>query len=443
MHRTASIVSIGDELILGQTLDTNSKWLSEALVERGLRIIEHVTVADDIAAMVGVFARLRDSSDIVIATGGLGPTPDDLTRRAAADAVGDQLVEDGAMLAEIRAWYAGRERAMPEANRVQALRPVSATPLSNPNGTAPGLWIRGAMGLSDLFCLPGPPREMRPMFEAHVLPALSLPEGQVVRTRVLRTCGIGESDVADRLGDLLSRERQPLIGTTASLGVVSVRMRFEGEGSGQDAEALLDDSERLVRAELGPYCFGTGDDTLESVLVDLLRERGERLVVVESCTGGLLGSMFTDVPGSSDVFTGGWITYTNAMKAAQVGVNPQALASMGAVSAEVATAMAEGGLIAATHELDDGRPVPGVEHALAITGVAGPGGGSDEKPVGTVWVALASKDAETDVRRFKLRGDRRTIREWAARSAEWMLWMRLSHGAEGRDVPLLREAGAR
>jgi len=439
MHRTAALISIGDELVLGQTLDTNTQWISSRLLERGVRVGEQVTIADELPAMVATSKRLRASNDLVIVTGGLGPTPDDLTRRAAADASGDELLEDAAMLEEIRAFYAGRERGMPETNRVQALRPAKATPLSNPNGTAPGIFIEADDRGGDLFCLPGPPREMRPMYQAEIEPRLRVDTSRTVRTRVLRTCGIGESDVAGELGDLLDRERNPLIGTTASVGIVSVRMRYEGTASEAEAEQLLEQSEALVRERIGPYVFGSGEQTLEAVLLERLRERGERLAVVESCTGGLLGAGFTSVAGSSDVFTGGWITYTNAMKAAQVGVNPRTLESVGAVSREVAVAMAEGGLIAATHELKDGRPIPGVDHALAITGVAGPGGGSADKPVGTVWVALASKGWNTDARLFTLWGDRRTVREWSARAAMWMLWLRVSLGNGAWGVRLLRE----
>lgn len=438
-HARAVILSIGDELVLGQSLDTNSRWLSERLVAAGVQPLRHVTVADDVAAIAEELTRAAAEADLVVATGGLGPTMDDLTRAALAQAMDRPLEEDAEALAQIRAWYDGRGRRMPETNRVQALRPAGALCLANENGTAPGL--RGALGEADVFCLPGPPREMRPMFERFVAPALRA--GRSVRTRLLRSFGLGESRVAEVLGDLMDRKRNPLVGTTASAGVVTVRMRWEGPAGGpaREGEERLLETERLVRELLAPAVFtppgGSGERELSEVVLDLLQLRSERLAVVESCTGGLLGAMITEVAGISAVFTGGWITYTNAMKAGHVGV-PETFfpevreGAPGAVSSEVAQAMALGALQRARHEI--GAP-PGADHALAITGIAGPDGGSESKPVGTVWICRASRDGTMDCRRFLFAGGRESVRQWSAVTALGMLRLKLV----GEDLSLQGE----
>lgn len=447
-HTRAVIVSIGDELVLGQSLDTNSKWLSEALMARGVQPLRHATVADDVDAIVAELRRAGEQADLVVVTGGLGPTMDDLTRESLARATDDALVEDPEALAEIRAWYDSRGRVMPAPNRVQALRPARAAWLQNRHGTAPGL--RGMLGGADVFCLPGPPREMRPMFERFVVPALR--PGRFVQTRLVRSFGLGESRVAELLGDLMRRDRNPLVGTTASAGVVAVRMRWEAPASAaipgapaDAAKAALDETERLVRASLGVAVFtpegppehALGEKELAEVVLDELRERGLCMAIAESCTGGLLGSMLTAVPGSSASFTGGWITYTNAMKVSQVGVPDMFFPEVrtpapGAVSCEVAQAMGLGALQRARHDL--GR-APGVDHALAITGIAGPDGGTEAKPVGTVWICCAGRDGSLDARRFLFSGDRQAVRQWAAVSALGLLRLRLI----GADLALQGE----
>lgn len=431
-HRHGAIVSSGDEIVLGQTLDTNSQWLSAQLVERGIIPVEHVSVPDERAALVGTLRRLAQTVDVIVVSGGLGPTSDDLTREALAEAADDVLVEDAESLEQIEAWFRARGRPLARLNRVQALRPSRARAIQNLNGTAPGI----VQSLStpgghtcDVFCLPGPPGEMMPMFKRDVVPALRIDPNRSVRTRVLHTFGLGESDLAARLGPLMDRGRMPLVGTTASKGVVSCRLRYEGSLPGPEAEKLLQETEDAVRAAAGPYVFGAGAETLPSTVVAALRSRGETLAVVESCTGGLLAAAITDVPGCSDVFPGGLITYSNASKKALAHVNEMAFleSGPGAVSRETALALAHGGLEAL-----------GSAHALSITGIAGPGGAvparvdSDgvnhpEKPVGTVWIARAARDGSSDVRRFRFPGDRGAVREWSVRSALAMLWQHLSN----------------
>lgn len=433
-HATAAIVSIGDELVLGQTLNSNSRWLAVQLANLGIVTREHVTVPDDANAHADAIRRLAANVDLIISTGGLGPTADDLTREVMSQVLGSSLIEDPRSLEQILQWYTSRGRAMPEINQVQAMRPSTATAIANPNGTAPGLYARVSIGVRacDVYCLPGPPGEMMPMFEQAVRPAIRPPAGRCVVTRAVPCFGIGESQIAMRLGDLMSRDSVPLVGTTASGGVVTCRIRYEGPLDATEATALVDRTEESIRRLLAPLVFASGEVTLAQAVVATLAQRGRTLGVVESCTGGLLGSMITDVPGSSAVFTGGLITYSNQQKVALAGVDPELLAESGpgAVSKEVASAMAVGGLARLA-----------CDECLAITGIAGPGGASDAtdtrpaKNVGLVYVALARKlgtRTRVEVRRFQMRGDRAAVRDWSTRSALMMLHMAL------RNVPIVR-----
>ncbi len=432
-HATAAILSIGDELILGQKLDTNAEWLSGRLAALGVRPVEHVTLDDDVEQIALALARLGGRADLVVVTGGLGPTADDLTREALARAMGDSLVEDEGALLRLEAVAKRRGREI-GANRVQALRPSRAVCLDNEHGTAPGLWGTlgdGARGC-DVVCLPGPPSENRPMFEGAVVPRLRL-GGRVIAVRVLHTFGLPESEVGARLGALMERGRNPIVGTTASGGVVSCRVRFEGDAG--EAGGAMERAVEGVRGAVGDHVFGEGEETLAEALVEALRERDARLVVAESCTGGLLGAKVTGVAGSSDVFVGGWQTYSNEMKKAALGVDgalvddPAAAGYVGAVSAEVAGAMAVGALRAA--------PGGGAEFALAITGIAGPGGATAGKAVGTVFIALASRGGSgearvVECRRFQIAGDRERVRDRSAMSALAMVWLHLRGIGVGR-----------
>lgn len=428
-HITGAILSVGDELTLGQTLDTNAKWLAQQLAGLGIVPVEHTTVPDDLDAQANALRRLAERADVILCSGGLGPTSDDLTRAALAKASGDELVEDPVSRGQIERWFSRRTRAMPEINLVQAQRPSRAIALENRNGTAPGLAgeiPRSGGGACSVFCLPGPPGELKPMFEVSVLPRLRPSSRRAVITRALHCFGIGESDLAARLGPLMDRSRNPLVGTTASGGVVSCRVRYEGPVEG--AQAAVDATLRDVERAAEPFVFGSGDETLAGVVLELLQRHGARAGCVESCTGGLLGGMMTEVPGSSRAFVGGLITYSNAMKTRLAGVPAELLepGGPGAVSREVARAMAVGG-----------RERLECDHCMSITGIAGPDGGSDEKPVGLVWIGLASRDGtEPDIRCMQMAGTRQLIREWSARAALTMLRLRLC-GIRG--VKLLRE----
>jgi len=425
-HERAAILSVGDELVLGQSLDTNSQWLSERLVAMSVRVVEHATIDDDEAAIADAIHRLARRATLVISTGGLGPTADDLTRPALARALGEELVIDEAALERIAARFRDFGVEMSESNRVQATRPASAESLRNDNGTAPGLAARMPDTGADVFCLPGPPSEMRPMFEESIAPRLLGPEGFTIRARAIHCFGLAEARLAERLGDLMQRGRNPLVGTNASGGVVTCRFRYEGPE--QRADEAMADTERLVREATGAYAFGADGETLAGAVLALLCERAERLVVVESCTGGLLGARFTDTAGSSDAMAGGWITYSNEMKSELVGVDPALIEQHGAVSEPVARAMANGGLERCAR----------AHHTISITGVAGPSGGSREKPVGTVWIGLASRGGSTAARRFHFAGDRRAVRTRSAMAALAMLRLRL---IDEERLPLLWEQG--
>ncbi|MFG0276006.1 MAG: CinA family nicotinamide mononucleotide deamidase-related protein [Phycisphaerales bacterium] len=404
-HRTCAVLSVGDELVLGQTLDTNSKWLSARLLELGVRVVEHRTVADDLGVQREAIATLASRMDLLIITGGLGPTEDDITRHALAAAAGDELIEDAAALEEIRNWFERAGRVMPDGNRAQALRPARGKCLSNDRGTAPGLalTITAGQNACDVYCLPGPPHEMQGMFESFIAPSIRPQAGRVVAARALHTFGMGESAIAGLLGDLMRRDRNPLVGTTASDGVVSCRIRFEGDADDATAQREVDSMATRLRDLLGDVVFGEGVDTLASVVLDALRKRGQSLATAESCTGGMIGQTLTAISGSSDVYAGGWITYANQMKSQEIGVDPALIEREGAVSRSVVLAMAEGALDAV------GPSGSRVDHTIAVSGVAGPGA-SEAKPAGTVWIGLASRSAAPAARLFRFPGGRHTVR---------------------------------
>jgi len=422
-HDCAALLSTGDEVVLGQIADTNARFLAQQLVERGVMPTEHAAVPDDLDALTDAIERLATRVPLIIMTGGLGPTDGDLTRPALARVLGCTLVEDPAARMGLETWLARRNRAVNERQLRQAQRPSAPGSACLPNafGTAPGLHvvIQRAGRTIDLFALPGPPGELRAVFAAQVLPLLRPPPvGHTVRTRLLHVIGIGEADAVTKLGDLTKRTAMPLAGITASGAVLTIRIRYQGSLSVAEADSAIDEREATVRAALSDMVFATGNATLPSTVLDLLKSQARTLATVESCTGGLIGEHLTAIPGSSAAYAGGWVTYSNAMKQSQVAVSTDLLAQHGAVSAQVATAMARGGLAAAQSH-----------HALAVTGIAGPDGGSAAKPVGTVYIAHAFKspvgEITCDVRHFLFTGERDEIRLRAARMALAMLYFNL------------------
>lgn len=402
--RHAWIVSIGTELTAGQTVDTNAAWIAARLVELGIVTERHVTVPDALGPIRDVLREATRAVKTVVVTGGLGPTPDDLTRNAVAAVAGVPLETDEAIVEHLRAYFAERNRAMAETNLVQAQVPQGAQPIQNPRGTAPGLDM--TIGDARVFVLPGVPSEMRGLFADYVAPVLRRMAEQVIRTRRLNVFGMGESDVAVRIGELMSRGRNPEVGTTAADGVIGVRLTVRAADTAS-ADALLDETEAELRTQLDDVVFSVDDVTVAEALEMELARSHATLATAESCTGGMIGKLLTDVPGSSAVYLGGVVTYSNTAKAALLNVPTELLARHGAVSEPVAAAMAQGAVARF-----------GSTHAVSVTGVAGPGGGSDEKPVGLVFIGVSSPEA-TIVRRrlFGATTSREVIRMRAALTA--------------------------
>ena len=435
-HTTAAVLAIGDELISGESVDTNSAYVAQRLSAIGVKPIAHQTVGDDLDAIVDAMRSLATRADLVVSTGGLGPTDDDLTRPALAQALGEELVKDADAAATLEKRVGRAGEKLLNANRVQTQRPTSANMIPNKFGTAPGLTAMlresnngsGEPHSCEIFCLPGPPGEMKPMFEGFVAPVIRPPVGRVIRVRTLWIFGLPESAIPAMLDGLMERGRNPVVGTAAKSAVIACKIRYAGAAS--EADSALDQAEQKVRTALDPFVFGSGDETLASCVVELLRAQGQTVATAESCTGGLVGEMLTSHPGSSAVFVGGWVTYTNELKIGELGVNSSAIEAEGAVSEAVAKQMAEGAIEQGAR---DGALAT---HALAITGIAGPDGGSPDKPVGTVFIARATTGEETDVRLFRFPDSRNVVRERSALAALGMLRLKLI----GRtDVKLLWE----
>jgi nicotinamide-nucleotide amidase len=423
----AAIVSIGDELVVGHAPESNARWLADRLSARAVTIERIVVVGDDRAAIAETIADLARRCDVVIATGGLGPTADDLTRFALADvlAPGEALRTDDEQLRRLRRRFQRLGLEMPESNLVQVRHPAGATMITNRHGTAPGLAAR--LGACRLFFLPGPPREMRAMFDDHVLDRLDLPDDVVGLTGLVHAFGLPEAAAGERLGPILDRDRQPRVGITVSEAILTARI--QAEGAPEVARRKIEETRGVIRARWAPYVYGTDGETLAESVGRLLVESCRSVATAESCTGGWLSKLIVDAAGSSAYFHGGWVVYSNALKSSCLAVREETIREHGAVSAEVARAMARGALARA-----------GTDDALAITGIAGPDGGSDEKPVGTVFIGLARLTAAglTDAaRHFVFPGDRSMVRDRAAKAALQMLRFALLDAPA--DVTLLWE----
>jgi competence/damage-inducible protein CinA-like protein len=397
------LVTIGTELVLGQTVDTNAAELARALAAAGVEVVRHTSVADRPELIRAAVTEALDRTGFVITTGGLGPTRDDMTKREVAAVFGKALQLDETVLRSLEDRFRRLGRAMPAANRTQAEVPEGATVLPNPRGTAPGLWVEDQARV--VVMLPGVPSEMRGLLAEEVLPRLAARgTGLVVRSRSVRTTGIAESALAERVG-AIEEEIAPL--TLAYLpSTDGVELRVTAWRLREDeAERRLGAAVRQLRERAAEHAYGEDRIDLADVVLQQLRARKARLVVAESCTGGLLGARITAVPGASSVFIGGVVAYDDVVKSGTLDVSPELLEQYGAVSEQVVSAMAEGV-----------QRQFAVDAALAITGIAGPTGGTADKPVGTVWLAArVGARARTFKRIFP--GDRGEIRARAAQAA--------------------------
>ncbi len=412
------LVTIGTELLLGFTLDTNGAEIARALAGQGIRIARRTAVGDREDEIRDAVALALRRTGAVITTGGLGPTRDDITKRIVAELFGTPLEFDERIWASLLHRFARAGRTPVASNRTQAEVPRGATVLTNRWGTAPGLWMEGAPGLAIL--LPGVPTEMRKLLQHEVLPRLAgRGNGGSIRSITIRTTGIPESTLAERMGEI-ETEVAPL--SLAYLpGLEGVDLRLTAWNlSADEAEHRLRVGAELLRQRAGSHLYGQGDEDLAALVLDAARARRLHIATAESCTGGLVGERLTEIPGSSEAYIGGVVCYDNALKISLLGVPPAMIDAEGAVSEAVARAMAEGA-----------RDRFGVDLSVAVTGIAGPGGGTPTKPVGTVWLALAHP-GETVARRSLFLGSRHDIRQRAAQGALMLLYRTLL----GMDLPV-------
>jgi nicotinamide-nucleotide amidase len=417
------LITIGDELLLGFTIDTNAAHISRTLAAAGVEIVRRTTVGDEPEKIAGAVREALERTGAVITTGGLGPTSDDLTKPAIAKIFGREMKLDEAIATALEQRWRARfpNSSFPATNRTQAEIPEGARILTNRHGSAPGIWLEDDKGRW-VAMIPGVPREMRGMLAEEVLPAIksrSTGAESVVLSGTLRTTGIAESAIAELLGQNFLGEPGTELGSLPLAylpGVAGVDLRVTAKGLPRArAEKLVKEAILKLRSRVSAYAYGEDDADLAAVVLERLRSLGLKLAVAESCTGGMLGERITSIPGSSDVFLGGIIAYHNDVKVKALGVRAEDIERHGAVSEPVALQMASGV-----------RERTGADVGVSVTGIAGPGGGTPDKPVGLVWISVDVTDAKA--RRFHVFGDRAEIRQRAAQAALEMVRRSLSNG---------------
>ena len=402
------VLAIGTELLLGQIVDTNSTWIGEQLADAGIDSFEHRQVGDNLGRMVQALRELLDRSDAVIVCGGLGPTPDDMTRQAIADVMGVELERREDLVEWVSALFTSRGRAMPENNLRQCDVPVGAEPIPNSVGTAPG--IKAPVGDKVVYAVPGVPYEMQLMISEHVLPDLLARSGQqgAIVSRSLKTWGTSESGLAEMIAHRVDAQTNPTIAFLAR-GIEGLVVRITAKASTpEEARALIEPEERALREILGDLVFGVDDETMETVVLDLLRKRGLTLGLAESLTGGLVASRLVSVPGTSDVLKGGVVSYMTDVKRSVLGVTAESV-----VSSECAAQLAAGA-----------RRVFDADVGLGVTGVAGPDE-QEGQPAGTVFFGLALGDEPVEAVGTQLPGQREMVRQFATISLLNLLRMKL------------------
>jgi nicotinamide-nucleotide amidase len=409
--KKASIVSIGSELLTSQTLNTNASYLGERLFSIGIPVVISYTAGDDVDLIVRMLNLASGDADLVLVTGGLGPTDDDVTRQGFAKFLGGELQLQSELLEKIQNIFARRERPMPEKNKIQAYIPAGTKIIENNLGTAPG--IRAESKGKLYFVMPGVPSEMKQMFEESVFPELQRFAGKgAIIVLKLRCFGAGESVIAEKLSDLMQRGRNPLINCTVQYGVITLHIIATAEDKDK-AQQMAERCEKTLRNALGELIYGTGEQDLAEVVGAKLAQQEKTIAVAESCTGGTLAKLLTDIPGASRYFTYGWVTYSDTAKIKELGVKADLIKEDGAVSHRVAEAMAKGA-----------RKRAGTDFAIGITGIAGPDGGSEQKPVGLVYISVDS-DSGCETKRFIFAHNRDFIRLQAAQTALNMLRLKL------------------
>ncbi len=408
----AEIVSVGTELLLGQIVDTNAVHLAQRLAELGISVYRRVTVGDNMSRLVTALKQALSNAEIVFTIGGLGPTMDDITRDALAEAMGERLQLDPAIQHRLIEFFQQRNVTFPANNLKQALVPERGHPLNNPNGTAPGLVFEKDRKLA--IALPGPPSEFLPMVQNEVIPLLRdrFPDLGVIHSRVLRVTGLGESLVEEKIKDLM-RDENPTVAPYAKTGEVHLRITARALTI-PEAEEIISKKEAQIRERLDERIYAVDDEPLESVVLRLFIQHKRTIAAAESCTGGMLAERLTNIAGSSNSFLGGIVAYSNSAKIRLLNVPPERIESFGAVSAEVAEAMADGV-----------RQVFGSDIGIGITGIAGPGGGTPEKPVGLVYISVAGPDNSIKTTRNIFLGQRNEVRIRATQTALTMLKDRL------------------
>lgn len=412
----AELIAVGTELLMGQIANTNAQYLSQRMAEIGITVYHHSVVGDNLERAVKALGIAKQrGANVVILCGGLGPTEDDLTRQVVAKFLGKSLILSDEIVEHIRGFFTYRGREMPENNKQQALVIEGAHVLDNPRGTAPGQYVEGD-GVH-YFLLPGPPAELKGMYQEQVYPILQRIQGeekQVFASRYLHTFNIGESALELKIQDIIQSQANPTVAPYASEGGCTIRLTASAPTE-EEALALIAPVQAAIQERIGHYIYGVDEETLPAKPGLLLRQKGQHMVTAESCTGGLIGQMITDLPGCSDYFYGSVVAYDNSIKEQVLGVDPAVLREQGAVSAETAKQMAEGA-----------RKLMNVEWALSVTGIAGPGGGTAEKPVGLVYIGVAGPDGTT-VSEHQLFGDRTQVRIRAARTALHNLIQRIQN----------------